>query len=39
METATTKNYFDENPNLEEITDEMIEEYELDLLLEYLTDR
>ena len=39
METTTTKNYFDENPNLEEITDEMIEEYELDLLLEYLTDR
>ena len=35
----TTKNYFDENSNLEEITDEMIEEYELDLLLEYLTDR
>ena len=35
----TTKNDFDENPNLEEITDEMIEEYELDLLLEYLTDR
>ena len=35
----TTETYFDENPNLDEITDEMIEQYELDLLLEYLTDR
>ena len=27
------------DPNVDEITDEMIEEAELDLLLEYLTDR
>ena len=27
------------DPNIDEITDEMIEEAELDLLLEYLTDR
>ena len=27
------------DPNADEITDEMIEEAELDLLLEYLTDR
>ena len=27
------------DPNVNEITDEMIEEAELDLLLEYLTDR
>ena len=27
------------DPNVDEITDEMIEEAEIDLLLEYLTDR
>ena len=27
------------DPNVDEITDEMIAEAELDLLLEYLTDR